>query len=152
MQIGTSSYLQPDKNAAMLTEKISLKASQLLTKGGDKLFLTLNLLNRQESAVTTLEDRKTSFAVNYSFKDEDEIIYTIPKGYKIEFIPKDISIASEFGKYSAKFIAKDDKLIYTRTKMMVSKKYPPEKYNDFAAFYKKIYQADKQKSILAKIE
>ena len=152
MQIGTLSYLQPDKNAAMLTEKISLKASQLLTKGGDKLFLTLNLLNRQESAVTTLEDRKTSFAVNYSFKDEDEIIYTIPKGYKIEFIPKDISIASEFGKYSAKFIAKDDKLIYTRTKMMVSKKYPPEKYNDFAAFYKKIYQADKQKSILAKIE
>lgn len=152
MQIGTLSYLQPDKNAAMLTEKISLKASQLLTKGGDKLFLTLNLLNRQESAVTTVEDRKTSFAVNYSFKDEDEIIYTIPKGYKIEFIPKDISIESEFGKYSAKFTAKDDKLVYTRTKMMVSKKYPPEKYNDFAAFYKKIYQADKQKSILAKME
>jgi len=152
MQIGTLSYLQPDKNTAMLTEKISLKASQLLTKGGDKLFLTLNLLNRQESAVTTVEDRKTSFAVNYSFKDEDEIIYTIPKGYKIEFIPKDISIESEFGKYSAKFTAKDDKLVYTRTKMMVSKKYPPEKYNDFAAFYKKIYQADKQKSILAKME
>jgi transglutaminase-like putative cysteine protease len=152
MQIGTLSYLQPDKNAAMLTEKISLKASQLLTKGGDKLFLTVNLLNRQESAVTTLEDRKTSFSVNYSFKDEDEIIYTIPKGYKIEFIPKDISIASEFGMYSAKFTVKDDKLIYTRTKMMVSKKYPPEKYNDFAAFYKKIYQADKQKSILAKME
>jgi transglutaminase-like putative cysteine protease len=152
MQIGTLNFAQPDKNAAMLTEKINLKASQLLTRGGDKLFLTLNLLNRQESAVTAVEDRKTPFAVNYSFKDEDEIIYTIPKGYKIEFIPKDISIESEFGKYSAKFTAKDDKLVYTRTKMMVSKKYPPEKYNDFAAFYKKIYHADKQKSILAKME
>jgi hypothetical protein len=152
IQIGTLSYFQPDKNAAMLTEKISLKASQLLTKGGDKLFLTLNLLNRQESAVTIIEDRKTPFSVNYSFKDEDEITYTIPKGYKIEFIPKDIAIESEFGKYSAKFTAKDNKLVYTRNKMMVSKKYPPEKYNDFVAFYKKIYQADKQKSILAKME
>jgi transglutaminase-like putative cysteine protease len=152
MQIGTASYLQPDKNSAMLAEKISLKASELLTKGGDKLFLTLNLLNRQESSVTAIEDRKTPFSVNYSFKDEDEITYTLPKGYKVEFIPKDIVIESEFGKYSAKFTTKEDKLIYVRSKTMVNKKYPPEKYNDFVAFNKKIYQADKQKSILTKME
>ncbi len=49
---------------------------------------------------------------------------------------KDISIDSEFGKYSAKFTAKEDKLVYARTKMMVSKKYPPEKKIQqlFAAF------------------
>lgn len=152
MEISNLSYSQPDKNTAVLDEKIGLKSSQLLTKGADKLFLTLNLLNRQDDVVTPIENRKTYFAVDYSFNDEDEIIYTLPKGYKVEFIPKDIVIESEFGKYTARFVTKDNTIVYTRTKTMTNKKYPPEKYNDFVAFYKKIYQADKQKGILAKAE
>ncbi|HKG08621.1 MAG TPA: hypothetical protein VKB19_19280, partial [Pedobacter sp.] len=151
MQIGTINYAQPDKGVAMLTEKINLKSSQLLTKGGDRLFLTLNLLNRQESAVTAMEERKTYFSVDYSFSDEDEIIYTIPKGYKVEFVPKDIVLESEFGKYAARAVIKDNTIVYTRSKMMVNKQYPPEKYNDYVAFSKKIFQADKQKGILAKL-
>lgn len=152
MQIADLNYAQPDKDLPVLNEKINLKCTQLLTKGGDKLFLTLNLLNRQETSITPLETRKTFFRVKYGFNDEDEITYTIPKGYKIEFVPKDIVIESEFGRYTAKAVIKDNTLVYTRTKTMVNKQYPPEKYNDFVAFYKKIYQADKQKSILAKAD
>jgi len=152
MQITDLSYTQPDKDAAVLNEKISLKCTQLLTKGADKLFLTLNLLNRQDYTVTAMEARKTPFGIEFSYNDEDQITYTIPKGYKIEFMPKDIVLDSEFGKYTAKVVSKGNTLIYTRTKTMINKQYPPEKYNDFVAFYKKIYQADKQKGILAKIE
>lgn len=152
MQIKSLDYDQPDKDAPVLNETINLSCSQLLTSGGDKLFLTLNLLNRQENTITPLEARKTFFKINYSYHDEDEITYTIPKGYKVEFIPKDIVIESEFGKYSAKVVVKDNVLVYTRSKMMIDNQYPPEKYNDFVAFYKKMYQADKQKGILAKID
>jgi len=67
-------------------------------------------------------------------------------------MPKDIVIESEFGKYTAKVVQKDNNLIYSRTKTINNKKYPPEKYNDYVVFSKKIYQADKQKGILAKIE
>ncbi|MNK11383.1 hypothetical protein D3C87_294240 [compost metagenome] len=152
MQITTLNITQPDKDAPILHEQIELKSSQLLTKGGDKLFLTLNLLNRQEKTVTPLEARKTFFSIKYGYNDEDHITYTIPKGYKVEFMPKDIAIESEFGKYTAKVVVKDNALVYTRTQMMVNAIYPPEKYNDLVAFYKKIYQADKQKGILAKID
>jgi hypothetical protein len=152
MQIAELKYEQPNQDAPVLNEKINLKCTQLLTKGSDKLFLTLNLLNRQEHTITPIESRKTFFGIKYGFNDEDEITYTVPKGYKVEFIPKDIIIESEFGRYTAKVIAKENTLVYTRTKTMVNRQYPPEKYNDFVAFYKKIYQADKQKSILAKID
>lgn len=152
MQISALNYTQPNKDTPMLIEKINLKSSQLLTKGADKLFLVLNLLNRQENAVTAIEGRKTYFSVAYSYYDEDEITYTIPKGYKVEFLPKDVVIESEFGKYSTKVVAKDNTLVYTRSQTMTNKRYPPEKYNDYVAFNKKIYQADKQKGILAKIE
>lgn len=152
MQITDLNYTQPDKHTPVLNEKINLKSTQMLTKGGDKLFLTLNLLNRQGSTLTAIEDRKTPFSIKYGYYDTDEIVYTIPQGYKVEFIPKDVLIESEFGSYTAKVIAKDNTLIYTRVKTMVNKQYPPEKYNDYVAFSKKMYQADRLKSILTKIE
>jgi hypothetical protein len=143
-------YDQANKMLPILTEEINIKTNQLLTKGGEKAFLTLNLTNRQDVIPPKIEDRKTGFAVPFSYQDEDEISYTLPKGYAVEFLPKDISITSDFGNYTAKFVAKDNIITYTRTTMMIAKKFPPEKYNEFVDFYKKIYQADKQKAVLAK--
>ncbi|SER46347.1 hypothetical protein [Pedobacter rhizosphaerae] len=99
-----------------------------------------------------MENRKTYFAVPFCYNDEDEISYTLPKGYAVEFIPKDIDISSEFGTYSAKFTTKDNTIVYTRTQVMNNKKYAPEKYNEYVDFYKKIYQADKQKAVLTKVQ
>jgi hypothetical protein len=143
-------YEQSDKNVPIMAEEINLKSNQLLIKGGDKAFLLLNQVNRKENVPLKVEGRKTYFSVPFSYNDEDEINYIIPKGYSIEFIPKDISIVSEFGTYNAKFSMKDNKIIYTRTQTMNDKKYPPEKYNDYVDFYKKIVQADKQKAVLTK--
>ncbi|MHA4894928.1 DUF3857 domain-containing protein [Pedobacter sp. PWIIR3] len=152
MQIEQLSYSQPNKDNALIEEKLALKASQLLTKGGDKIFLTLNLLNRQNATASPVESRKTGFAVDYSYNDDDEIIYTVPKGYKVEFLPKDVTIESEFGKYTASVTAKDNTLIYHRSKTITKRDYPAEKYGDYVAFSKKIFQADKQKGILTKAE
>ncbi|MDQ0638835.1 hypothetical protein QF042_002400 [Pedobacter sp. W3I1] len=143
-------YAQPDKTVPVLTEEINFKTNPLLTKGGDKLFLVINQVNRRESVPLKVEVRKTYFAVPFSYNDDDEISYILPKGYNVEFIPKDIAISSEFGSYSAKFSVKDNMIVYSRTQAMNNKKYPPEKYGEYVDFYKKIYQADKQKAVLAK--
>ncbi|WP_316820660.1 DUF3857 domain-containing protein [Pedobacter gandavensis] len=151
IEITSLSYTQPDKNQPIINSSILLKSSQLLTKGADKLFLTLNLLNRVDNTLALVENRKTPFAVKYGYMDEDEVVYQIPQGFKVEFIPKDVTIDSEFGKYTATAVVKDNTLIYTRKIIISNKTYPAEKYNDYVAFRKKLYQADKQKSILAKI-
>lgn len=143
-------FEQADKNLPIMTEDISFKSNQLFTKGADKIFLTLNLMNRKESVPAKIENRRTYFAVGFSYQDDDEITYNLPKGYTVEFLPKDISITSEFGTYTAKFIAKDNVITYSRMQMMNAKKFPPEKYNDFVEFNKKIFQADKQKAVIAK--
>lgn len=143
-------YEQTDKTVPILTEELNFSTSQLLTKGGDKFFLTLNQTNRRETVPQKVENRKTYFAVPFSYSDDDEINYTLPKAYSVEFIPKDVTITSEFGSYSAKFIAKENTITYVRTQIMNDKKYPPEKYNDFVEFSKKIFQADKLKAVLTK--
>ena len=143
-------YSQPDKTLPVLTEEINFKTNPLLTKGGDKLFLVVNQVNRRESVPLKVEGRKTYFAVPFGYNDDDEISYILPKGYNVEFIPKDITINSEFGSYTAKFSVKDNMIVYSRTQIMNNKKYPPEKYGEYVDFYKKIYQVDKQKAVLAK--
>lgn len=143
-------YSQPDKTLPVLTEEINFKTNPLLTKGGDKLFLVVNQVNRRENVPLKVEGRKTYFAVPFGYNDDDEISYILPKGYNVEFIPKDITINSEFGSYTAKFSVKDNMIVYSRTQTMNNKKYPPEKYGEYVDFYKRIYQADKQKAVLAK--
>jgi transglutaminase-like putative cysteine protease len=152
MEIISATYVQPDRDLPELEEQINLKTNQLLSRGGDKMFLTLNLLNRAERIPRKVENRKTSFAVPFGYEDTDEIVYTLPKGYKASFIPEPVILESEFGRYTAKTTLKDNQLIYTRTQQMNSKKYPAEKYESAVEFYKKIYLADKQKAVLEKTE
>ncbi|MCX2575027.1 DUF3857 and transglutaminase domain-containing protein [Pedobacter sandarakinus] len=143
-------YVQADKALPVITEEINCKTNQLFTKSGDKVFLTVNQINRRENVPLKVENRKTNFAVPFGYDDEDELAITLPKGYAVEFLPKDIAVTTEFGTYTAKFTTKDNTIIYTRKQVMNSKNYPPEKYNDFVDFYKKVYLADKQKAILTK--
>ena len=152
IEIISATYVQPDRDLPELEEQISLKSSQLLSRGGDKMFLTLNLLNRTERVPRKVENRKTSFAVPFGYEDTDEIVYTLPKGYKASFVPEPVVIESEFGRYTAKTTLKDNQLVYTRTQQMNSKKYAAEKYDSAVEFYKKIYLADKQKAVLEKAE
>jgi hypothetical protein len=152
MEIITASYSQPDKDIPILEEHLKLNSSQLLTHGGDKMFLTLNLLNRIDGVPRKVENRKTGFAVPFGYLDTDEIIYTLPKGYKAEFIPPPVTIESEFGRYTGKTEVKDNTLVYTRRLEMKSKKYDAQKYLEAVEFYKKMYMADKQKAVLAKAE
>jgi hypothetical protein len=60
-------------------------------------------------------------------------------------------IESEFGRYTANVVLKDNTIVYTRVQQMNSKEYPPQKYIDAVAFYKKMYLADRQKAILVKV-
>jgi hypothetical protein len=149
MTIQNASFKQPDPSQAVMEEDISVTTAEVFSKGADKLFLTLNMLNRRETVPSKVENRKTPFSVLYGYKDTDQVTFVLPAGFKIDFLPKDILLESEFGSYSAKTVVKDNTIIYSRTQMMNAKKYGPEKYQALVDFYKKIYLADKQKAILA---
>ncbi|MGE6219577.1 DUF3857 domain-containing protein [Nubsella zeaxanthinifaciens] len=142
---------QPDKHYPIVNEEIAFKTKNLLSKGGDKLFLIVNQVNRKDQVPEKITNRKTDFAIPFDYNDDDEIVYTLPKGFAVEFLPKDIKLVSEFGEYSASFSQQGNKITYKRSQTMTSKKFPPEKYSEYVDFYKKIVQADKSKAILNKI-
>ncbi|NEU09473.1 DUF3857 domain-containing protein [Flavihumibacter sp. R14] len=150
-EILSYAYEQPDKQKPKLVEHVSLKVNDLTATGGDKLFLTLNLMNTRSYVPELSETRLTNFALQMSYSDTDRINYELPKDYKVEFLPKDVQISSDFGEFSVKTTVEGNKITYIRTQKMYSKRYPPSRFKDLVEFYKSIYKADKQKAVLSKI-
>jgi transglutaminase-like putative cysteine protease len=152
MSLGEYRYLQADKQEAMISEEINLTSGQLISKGGNKLFLTLNLLSRREHIPTSTPNRKTGFKLAFQYTDEDEVVYELPPAYQVEHLPTDIVITSDFGTYAATFIRSKNTITYHRKQQMNGKRFPPERYGDYVEFCKQVYQADKQKAVLTNIQ
>ena len=150
-EITSYAYEQPDKQKPLLIEKVDVKINDLTANGGDKLFLTLNLMNKRSYVPELIENRLTDFALQMNYSDVDQIHYELPKDYKVEFLPKDIQLSSDFGEFSIKATVTGNTITYVRSQKMYSKRYPAARFQELVDFYKAIYKADKQKAVLSKI-
>ena len=150
-EITSYAYEHPDKQKPLLIEKVDVKINDLTASGGDKLFLTLNLMNKRSYVPELTENRLTDFALQMNYTDIDQIDYELPKDYKVEFLPKDVLLKSDFGEFSIKATITGNTITYVRTQKMFSKRYPAVRFSELVEFYKAIYKADKQKAVLSKI-
>jgi len=135
-----------------MDEQLTLEVSKYAATMANRLFLPLNLLNKTTAISLVMKERKTRLRLRYAYIDSDTIIYHLPQGYHVEFMPKPSEIKSEFGVYHANAIESTDKqsLTYTRTLTMTDGLFPPEKYKDYVAFRKEISKQDNVKVSLIK--
>lgn len=97
------------------------------------------------------EKRELPFEIMQSFEDDYQISFEIPKNYKIEEVPADIKLPSEFGTYQLNFVKNGEALTVTRTIRVNKGMYPKEKYNDYIKFRKKTINMDNSKILITKI-
>jgi hypothetical protein len=89
--------------------------------------------------------------LRYAYIDSDSIIYHLPKGYTVEFMPPPSEIKSEFGVYKSSVQSPDkESILYIRTLTMNDGYFPPEKYKDYVAFRKEMSKQDNTKVSLIK--
>jgi transglutaminase-like putative cysteine protease len=97
------------------------------------------------------ENRELPFELRQSFEDEYEINFTIPKNYKIDEIPENVTLNSEFGSYKLSFVKNGEELKVNRIIRINKGLYPKEKYNDYVNFRKKTINIDNSKILITKI-
>ena len=148
-EILSFSYLQKDASLPTISEDITLKIPNLLSKVGNSSFLTPNLLNRKTFVPEKIDNRLTDFGVDMNYFDRDEIIYQLPDNLKIDFIPKNEEIKTVFGIYKITVSVNNQTLTYLREQTMYKNKYPAAKFNQYIDFLKLVYKADKQKIVLS---
>ncbi|WP_294328904.1 DUF3857 domain-containing protein [uncultured Chryseobacterium sp.] len=139
-----------DKDKAVITYDIDFKTNNYCKNAGSSLiFRAVPIFS--DNVYKTDENRELPFEIRQSFEDEYEISFIIPKGYKTDETPDDISINSEFGRYKLSFVKSGEEIKVSR-KIQVNKgTYPKEKYNDYVGFRKKILNMDNSKILITKI-
>lgn len=139
-----------DKDNAIAKYDLDFKANNYSKNAGNSIiFRAVPVYSN--TVYKTDENRELPFELRQSFEDEYEISFTVPKNYKLDEIPENVTINSEFGIYKLNFVKNGDELKVNRTIRINKGLYPKEKYNDYINFRKKTLNLDNSKILISKI-
>ncbi len=143
-------YKEDYTGLPVITETLQIKADNYAQVSGKRIFISYNALSRSDRKLMATESRKYDIDLNYEYTDIDSVTISVPSGYQPESLPKDLTIESPFGKYSARVVFADNRIIYYRKMEQFSGRFPAKDYNDMVKFYDQIYKADRNKVVLVK--
>lgn len=149
-EINTHGFSQQKARLPQLTEKLELTLRQCGTMSGKRMFVAPNLMNKWTYTPDDKENRQTDIVRRMGFLDVDSVEFELPEGYALEHKPQDISLTSEFGKYTASTKVTGNKISYTRTLQMGDGRFKPTAYVKLIEFYNSIIKADSQQIVFVK--
>lgn len=152
MKLQSFSFKENKDVIPSIEENLSMNIQKYASISSGRIFITANILNRNEYIPKSLEKRKTEIVFRRGYIDIDTINYTIPEHYVSEFIPESVNEVTKFGSYSVKTNLINNKLVFVRKLIFHKGKYSPEDYEELRDFYKLIYKNDKQTVVLLKEE
>lgn len=127
-------------------ESFNLDIQKYAAKNNDLFYLELNAFNKTRT-IPEVRNRTFPVYINRGYTDEDELIYQLPEGFKVETKPDNKLIISPFGFYSSSLKIEGKTLTYKRTLQLKDGNYPAEKYEEFSNFMSNVNAADHAKLI-----
>jgi hypothetical protein len=146
-EINKFSLTQEKNRIPAVTEKLALTVRKCASKSGTRVFLAPNLMSGWSQVPPAAENRRTEVEWDMDFIDTDTVVYHLPKGFGVEFVPEKVELSSRFGAYSATATATNDVLTYVRRVSMKKGRYPAATYTELQDFYRKVVKADKMQVV-----
>lgn len=138
-----------DKDKATIKFGINFKANNFAKNAGNNMiFRAVPIFSNP--IYKTDNKRTLPFELRQSFEDEQKVSFIVPQNYKIEEVPNNISLESEFGSYKLNFVKNGNEIKVNRTLTINKGLYPKEKYNDYISFRKKTLSMDNSKILITK--
>ncbi len=150
LEIEKFNFSQDKSLQPVTTENIKLTARDYASVSEGKVYFMVNPVNRTERTPREVRNRLNAVYINEGYTDEDEINYTLPKGYRLEKMPLNIAITKPFGSYTATMILNGDQLIYKRKMQLTDGNYSKDAYQDLVDFYRNVSDADNYSVTLVK--
>jgi hypothetical protein len=124
------------------------------SKTGSRLFLPLNLTSRWPDVPPAMEAPRTQpiRVWPYPFVAVDSIRYVLPADYAVEAAPEPVVIETAFARYEARVERTEGALVYRRRLEVRRKRLPPEQYEAFRTFFRRVVEADDAQAVLVEQE
>ena len=132
--------------------KLACRLDSYGSLSGKRLFIPLNLMNRSTYIPEKIKKRWSNIDRQAAYVDTDSIVFTIPEGMIIEFLPETTEITTQFGSYISRVTTSANTITYYREVNMMKGTFPKSAYEDLIKFYRAISNADKCQAILTKKE
>lgn len=146
------SYREERSALPVLNEMLDITANNYGSISGKRLFIRPNILNISTAKIRNANDRKFDINLPAGFIDIDSVEINIPAGFKEESIPRNVSIDTKYGSYSAVIKMTAGKIFYLRTLQRNNGHYPAAEAVAIQDFFEKIYNADRAKIVFVKEE
>ena len=150
--ISSFKYLENKSVLPTIDETLDITVSNYATITGKRLFITPNVMTRNNRKLSVDEERKYDIIFSLDYRDVDSVEITLPEGYAPESVPQDVAISNKFGKYSCSVKLSGNKLFYYRNIERYAGRFLAKEYNDLVKFYEATYKADRNKVVLVKQE
>jgi transglutaminase-like putative cysteine protease len=141
LEIEKLEYKQDKSIKPITTEHIKLLSREYGAVNNGKFYFSLNSVNRKEP-LRELRNRVNPVYIDRGYTEEDEIIYTLPKGYRLDSEPLKKSIEKPFGNFTATMTINGDQLVYKRRFQLKDGTYSKDTYQDMIDFYQSVADAD----------
>lgn len=142
-----------DKGANPVTyENIKLSAGDYGAATNGKFYFLLNSVDRYtESEIPKqVRNRQDPVYINRGYTEDDDVTYTLPKGYKLDSDPLNVTISKPFGSFTATMTINGGQMTYKRKLLVKDGTYDKDMYQDVVDFYQAVADADNYNVILAK--
>ncbi len=150
MEIKSFSYKNNKALLPSIEENLELNIKKYASISSKRLFLPVNILNKVDYIPRKIQQRRTDIVLRHGYTDTDTIVYSIPKGFDLEYIPENVNSKTKFGEFSAKFEFKEGKLYYIRKRIKNIGIFPASDYEELRNYYKIMYKADKESAVFVK--
>jgi len=139
--------------APCATEQLQFTIGNLASLTGNRMFIKTNLLPTIADAPAPENFRVSNVVSSTAFCHSDTLLYQIPDGYEIEFLPKPISLTTEYGTFTRQFTLLNpgetsnpgetrNTILCTSTITINRFDKPPTHYNPFVKFLTTITNPD----------
>lgn len=151
-KVEQSDYKEYKGKLPAVDEYLKITAPNYASVTGKRLFVVPNLFNKTPDKLPVDKPRKFGISVGPSYRDVDTLHITVPQGYNVEGIPKDVSLQGKWGKYSISFKVNGNVIEVLRLDEGYDGDFPAADYPEFARYKEAQYKADHSKIILVKKE
>ena len=144
----TNIKIDDDKNSYELFENIIFEASDFVRSNQGQVLLPVNCINQLSFVPKKYKDRKIPFEIERGFYFEDESVIKIPANLKVDTLPSEQNLISEFGDYTCTTELVGNNIIYKRKVLIKQGFYSPEKYESYRKFREDVARNENIKVVL----
>ena len=128
-----------NKDSIIFNEDLKVNISNYATVSEAEYLFRVNVFNKESFVPKRYRKRKLPLKIARGYKDIDEYVFKIPKGYTLPLLPQLKEITSKFGIYKVNFEKVNETTFkYKKSILIKEGVYPKEDYKAYRSFRRSI--------------